>query len=58
MLQVATWATMAFFMYGGEPQLSFTGSTMGVDGRMMPSNLGAMGEISVTHRTVAFSSYS
>ena len=57
MLQVATWATMAFFMYGGEPQLSFTGSTMGADGRMMPSNLGAMGEISVTHRTVAFSSY-
>lgn len=42
-LQVATWATMAFFMYGGEPQLSFTGSAMGTDGRMMPSNLGAMG---------------
>lgn len=41
--QVATWATMAFFMYGGEPQLSFTGSAMGTDGRMMPSNLGAMG---------------
>ncbi|XP_062607131.1 nuclear pore complex protein Nup155-like [Saccostrea cucullata] len=41
--QVATWATMAFFMYGGEPQLHFTGTPMGTDGRMMPSNLGAMG---------------
>ncbi|XP_060081127.1 nuclear pore complex protein Nup155-like [Ylistrum balloti] len=40
---IANWATMAFFMYGGEAQYNYGGGGMGMDRSLMASNIGPSG---------------
>ena len=45
-MQVADWARMAFFHYGGEAQYTYGGGLSG-DRPLMPSNIGPSGTLSL-----------
>lgn len=46
-LQVSNWATMAFFMYGGDAQYNLNPAGFGADRGPMVSNIGPGKDVSI-----------